>query len=410
MTSAFLAEEEDLMARIHKYFLPVYLLATIGLVMAGSAMAQSSIGTWERTFGGPRRDTANRVLPVPSGGFIVAGETQSSGAGNSDAWVIRLDAQGRKVWERKFGGANYDFATVARPIPGGGFFVVGNTRSRGAGKTDGMVARLDELGKTRWEYLFGRSGNDHLFSAANAPGGGLVVAGRTNSTRDGKNDAWIIRLDGAGKVLWERVIGASGRDDLANFIAAVPGGGFIFVGYNEGAGNQTDVWVVRLSGNGHIVWSKNYDYGGKTDRGKSIQATFTGGFIVAADTLVGSGQNFDAWIFTLDSNGRMGWSQKWGAGKMDLLTYAAPTLDGGYVFSGVTESFGRGRADAMFIRLNAKGKVVWANSRGGSGWDYGTSIFPSPGGGFIAAGRTTSKGAGKEDAWILRMDEDGNIR
>ncbi|MCH8076856.1 MAG: hypothetical protein IIC64_13665 [SAR324 cluster bacterium] len=398
------------MVKLLKISLPALLLATMPLFMAGNAMAQSKVGAWERTFGGPRRDTANMVLPVPGGGFIVAGETQSSGAGFSDAWVIRLDAQGGKMWERTFGGPHNDSATVARPIPRGGFYVVGNTRSRGAGKTDGMVVRLDDQGRTLWEYLFGRSGNDHMLSAANAPRGGLVVAGRTNSTRDGKNDAWIIRLDGTGKVLWERVIGVSGRDDLANFIAAVPGGGFIFIGYKETAGNQTDVWVVRLSNTGRIVWSRSYDYGGKTDRGKSIQPTLTGGFIVAADTLIGSGQNFDAWIFTLDRNGRMGWNEKFGAKKMELLTYAAPTPDGGFVFSGVTESFGRGRADAMFIRLNAKGKLIWAKPVGGRGWDFGASIVPVPGGGFIAAGRTSSKGAGKEDAWILRMDEKGNIR
>lgn len=398
------------MARVRKFFLPVFLFSAISLAMGANAVAQSNVRTWTRTFGGPRRDKANLVLPVPSGGFIVAGATQSSGAGNSDAWVIRLDGQGRKVWERTFGGANSDSATVARPIPGGGFFVVGNTRSRGAGGSDGMVARLDERGKTRWEYLYGRGGNDYLLSAANASGGGLVAAGRTNSTPDGKNDAWIIRLNGAGKVLWERVIGVRGKDDLANFIAAVPGGGFIFTGYREGARNQTDVWVVRLSNSGRVVWSKSYDYGGKTDRGKSIQTTLSGGFIVAADTLVGSSQNFDAWILTLDAKGRMMRNKILGAKKMDLLTFAAPTLDGGFVFSGSTQSFGRGKSDAMFIRLGADGKLIWAHAHGGSGWDYGASIFPAPGGGFIAAGRTTSGSAGQEDAWILRLNEKGVIR
>ena len=136
----------------------------------------------------------------------------------------------------------------------------------------------------------------------------------------------------------------------------------------------------------------------------------SGGFIVAGGTQSGGAGNSDAWIFTLDRNGRLGWSQKFGARKMELLTNVAPTLDGGFVFSDVTESFGRGKADAMFIRLSARGKVIWAISRGGSGWDYGASIFPSPTGGFIAAGRASSKGAGKDDAWILHMDDKGKIR
>lgn len=106
----------------------------------------------------------------------------------------------------------------------------------------------------------------------------------------------------------------------------------------------------------------------------------------------------------------MGWNKKFGARKMDLLTFVSPIMDGGFVFSGLTESFGRRRADARFKRLSAKGKLVWANSRGGMGRDYGTSIFSTPSGGFIAAGRTSCTGAGKEDAWILRMDEDGNVR
>lgn len=184
---------------------------------------------------------------------------------------------------------------MARPIPRRGFCVVGNTRSRGAGKTDGIVVRLDHHGKTDGSIYTVVALTTYLFSNVNTPGG-LVGGSRTNSTSSGKNDGWIIRLDCAGKVLWEGFIGSKGKDELANFIAAVPGGEFVFVCYNEAANNQTDIGVVRLSGNGSIVWSKSYDYGGKTDRGNSILPTTTGGFVVVADTLVGSGQNFDVWI------------------------------------------------------------------------------------------------------------------
>ena len=110
---------------------------------------------WEKTFGGAKADVAYSIVALPDGGFAVAGVTKSKGAGNKDAWVLRLDGKGRILWEKAFGGAKADLAYSIIALPDGGFAVAGETKSKGADKWDAWVLRLDGTGRMLWEKNFG---------------------------------------------------------------------------------------------------------------------------------------------------------------------------------------------------------------------------------------------------------------
>ena len=97
---------------------------------------------WDRTFGGRSKDEARSIASTPDGGYVVAGWTQSKGAGKSDAWVIKLDSAGRKVWDRTFGGSDSDLASSILTTPDGGYVVAGWTGSTGAGGSDAWVIKL----------------------------------------------------------------------------------------------------------------------------------------------------------------------------------------------------------------------------------------------------------------------------
>ena len=102
--------------------------------------------TWAKTFGDLYNDMAHSVQQTSDGGYIVAGETYSYGAGNADAWILKLDASGIIVWQKTLGGTNYDIANSIQQTSDGGYIVAGETSSSGAGSADFWVLKLDSSG------------------------------------------------------------------------------------------------------------------------------------------------------------------------------------------------------------------------------------------------------------------------
>jgi len=137
--------------------------------------------TWERTFGGAQNDFVHAVAVTADGGYIVAGTTESKGAGGMDAWVLKLDAYGRLEWERIFGGVQNDLACGIAVTVDGGYIVAGTTESKGAGGTDGWVLKLDAHGQLEWERTFGGARRDHLCRIAATADRGYIVASYTFS-------------------------------------------------------------------------------------------------------------------------------------------------------------------------------------------------------------------------------------
>ena len=180
---------------------------------------------WERTFAGIGENFAAYVLSAPDGGYILAGNDETAFEVTANAWVIRLDRLGNTLWKRTYGGKYYDVASAITAVPSGGYLLAGYTNSKGAGYSDGWAVRLDEKGNTLWERTFGGRREDKAFAVipADGNGGGFLLVGRTSSRGAGKSDAWAIRLDDEGNKIWERAVGGS-EWDVAYGVVRVPGG------------------------------------------------------------------------------------------------------------------------------------------------------------------------------------------
>jgi uncharacterized delta-60 repeat protein len=199
---------------------------------------------WQKTYGGSGDDYAYSIQQTTDGGYIVAGWTSSFGAGNYDFYVIKLDANGNKVWEKTFGGSSEDRAYSIQQTTDGGYIVAGWTYSFGAGIYDVYIIKLDADGNKVWEKTFGGSGWDEAFSIQQTTDGGYIVAGWTSSFGAGWEDVYIIKLDADGNKVWEKTFGGSGWDEAFS-IQQTTDGGYIVAGYTDGAGN-TNVYVIRM--------------------------------------------------------------------------------------------------------------------------------------------------------------------
>jgi hypothetical protein len=277
--------------------------------------------SWDVGFGGSESDFLISVAQTPDGGFILCGSstsatnTQKTGShfGGFDIWIVRLDTNGNKLWDRTYGGTNDDLPGGIAVTSDGGFIIggyssspaSGNKSSPGFGFADCWVIRLDTDGNKLWEQTYGGSDDDTAGSVKQTADGGFIVGGyylSTNGCRSdtsfGGLDYWIFRLDSNGNKLWDRSFGGSGNESLWG-LEQTPDGGFLLGGHSTSSpsGNkesvkfgENDLWVVRVDRNGNKLWDQSYG-GAGNDYGGRIQQTPDGGFILGGTSYSASGGN-----------------------------------------------------------------------------------------------------------------------
>jgi len=375
-----------------------------------SAIKQKQIKVikWDKTYGGGNGDWAKSIQQTEDGGYIVAGYTASKGAGGTDFWVIKLDEEGNIIWDKTYGGSEGNGATSIQQTKDGGYIVAGGTESKGAGYADFWVIKLNARGNKIWDKTYGESGDDVATSIQQTKDGGYIVAGSTQSKGAGNYDFWVIKLDTRGNKIWDKTY-SGGYWDEANSIQQTEDGGYIVAGRaaSKGAGGA-DFWVIKLAEEGNKIWDKTYG-GNDWDYANSIQQTEDGGYIVAGYTASKGAGGTDFWVIKLDARGDIIWDKTYGGNNSDEAYSIQQTKDGGYIVAGKTESKGAGKEDFWVIKLDKEGNIIWDKTYGGSGDDWAYSIQQTKDGGYIVAGWTDSKGAGDKDFWVIKLDKNGEL-
>jgi len=387
-----------------KTFLFISVLLTLS-ICASTGVCQTH---WIKTYGGSSSDYAYSIQQTVDGGYIVAGKTDSCGAGGYDIWVLKLESNGIIQWEKTYGGSSYERGLFIQQTSDGGYIVGGRTQSYGAGSNDYFVLKLDSNGIVEWEKTYGGSSSCAARSIQQTVDGGYIVAGFTDSYGAGGYDAWVLKLDSNGIIEWEKTYGGSSYDESIAVQQTVDGG-YIVAGdtVSYGAGGP-DAWVLKLDSNGIVEWEKTYG-GSSEDIAYAIQQTGDGGYIVAGLTDSYGAGGYDDWVLKLDSNGIVEWEKTYGGSGSCIARSIQQTGDGGYIVAGLTRSYGAGGSDGWVLKLDSNGIVQWEKTYGGSSDDYAYSIQQTVDGGYIVAGLTESYGAGGYDAWVLKLGSSGDI-
>ena len=225
---------------------------------------------WAKTYGGSYDERAFSIQQTGDGGCIVAGYTASFGAGSTDAWVLKLNAEGDIEWQKTYGGWNLDRASSIHGTKDGGYTVLGYTVSFGAGLDDIWVLKLDSEGSIEWQRSYGGGNSDFGHSIQQTDDEGYIVAGCTYSFGNGLNDGWILKLDSIGDIEWQHTVGGD-QYDCAHSIQQTNDGGYIAGGYTESfSGRSQNAWIIKLDSEGRIEWQQTVGASG-VDRINSIQ-------------------------------------------------------------------------------------------------------------------------------------------
>jgi hypothetical protein len=210
---------------------------------------------WQKTYGGTDSDFVNSIQQTSDSGYIVAGQTGSFSAGSYDVWVLKLDGDGYVQWQKTYGGAaNNDSANSIQQTSDNGYIVAGQTQSFGAGGYDAWVLKLDGDGYVQWQKTYGGTSEDEVYSIQQTSDNGYIVAGQTYAFGAVYSDAWVLKFDGNGYVQWQKTYGGTANNDSANSIQQTSDGGYIVAGFTtlQSLYRDTDVWVLRLDANGCI--------------------------------------------------------------------------------------------------------------------------------------------------------------
>ena len=382
--------------------LSVLLLAVLVLPFSKG----EATSTWAKSYGGLGDDDVFRAIEISSnGGYLIAGHTDSSGAGNKDLWLIKINEEGAVEWQKTYGGIAGDVARSIRETADGGHIVVGFTNSFTSGSNDVWVIKLNSDGNIEWQKAYGAGGADVAHAVQQTSDGGYVVAGYTKSFGASMKDYFILKLSATGEVQWQKRYGGI-KDDVIRYVVQLSDGGYLAAGFTHSFGKNGDILVIKLDANGNLIWQKTY--GGSKFEEPGAILEMPDGYIIMEQTASFSNST-DGWVFKLDVNGKILWQKTYGGTGFDEISAAQITSDGGFIAVGETTSFGAGPEDFWILKFDADGNLQWEKRHGGSNADEAESVALTPDGGFVVVGHTFSFGASGHDIWVTSLDSDGNF-
>ncbi len=257
---------------------------------------------WDKTIGSTGADYGYSIIRTTDGGFAIAGYTNSFGAGGYDCYVVKLDTGGVVQWNKTLGGTGTDVSYSIKQTTDNGYIIAGSTNSYGAGSTDFYIAKLDNNGNLQWSRTCGGAGSEEARSVVQTSDGGFVAAGYTNSYGAGDYDSYFVKFDAAGTLLWSRTAGGV-NDDRIFSISQTTDTGFVSAGYTTSFGaGLNDINIVKLNSVGSVQWCKTIG-GPLNDNASSIIKTSDGGYAITGIT-VSFGAGFsDVFFVKIDGSG-----------------------------------------------------------------------------------------------------------
>jgi len=376
----------------------LYSICLIGVVLScgGIRLSHAAEGDllWDRRYGGDNWDSAHDVVQTPDGGYALAGMTQSYGAGLQDFWLVKTDASGDTLWTRSYGGPSNENAAALTATQDGGLLLVGRTMSFGLNGYDLWAIKTDAVGDTQWTRAYDYMGDEYGHGVVQTDDGGFAFAGY------GSGDFLLVRTDGSGNELWHRFYGGL-YDDHAQSVARTADGGFLLVGETNsfGAGN-TDARMLKVNADGDSLWSRTfggagYDYG---YWGMESNA----GYVLAGSTDSFGAGPVDAWMAKADLQGDSLWAYAFGTAEIEYA-YAATQTENAFLLTGLyNETYDPGQV--LLIKTDLNGNELWTETYGDSLLDdLGFSIIQNSDGDYIIAGRSSTR-TGNYEAYLLAVE------
>ena len=214
----------------------------------------AGIVLWNQTYGvAANTEYGYGLAPAPDGGLAVIGRAYGKGAGDADIWLVRLDKSGKQLWEKTFGGKDYDTGSDVEEVAGGFVLAGGWTPGGGSDDTVPWLGRVDAQGITVWESTYPAGPGSYAWAVTPLADGGFAATGLAYHKPHPYDQALLLRVDAKGKRLFERLYGGDGDEDGSAILPAA-GGGYVILADDESKGaGGSDAWLLKTDAWGNVT-------------------------------------------------------------------------------------------------------------------------------------------------------------
>lgn len=315
---------------------------------------------WRQTYGGTLHDIAFGFCQTSDNGFAITGYTVSYGtAGLPDLWLLKTDASGNEQWNVAFDVGYVEIGFTVLQTADGGYLVGGHIDYQEFLDSDAWLIKTDSSGNELWNRTYGGAEFERCYDII-PTATGFAFTGFTESySMDGMaQDVWLVSINSGGTELWNFSYGGALTPDFGNRLLQTTDSGFAIVGYTESYDvGMGDVWLVKTTGGGVEIWNQSYG-GPGIDRGDAIVQTSDNGYAIVGYTMsFGAGLD-DLWLIKTDLNGVTEWTRTYGDAQEDAGRDLLLSASNGFTVAGETTSYGAGLEDLWLLQLDSHGNFT----------------------------------------------------
>jgi hypothetical protein len=355
---------------------------------------------WARVFGGPYHDYVHSAWELADRDVVVGGDTQILSGLPVYLWLSRMSPSGAVLWQKKYFLDENNKMVGFEPASDGGFAVL---------SSGFWFLKLDADGSISWQRRYSSTPNAVGGRAMKAASDGGWILGGGQFLSSVGWEVVLVKINSAGAIQWQKRYGAADYDELIGIDQTEDGGYVLAVRSNDFSAGEMDYMVVRVDSVGALQWAKTYG-GADYDEIKAVRAAPDGGYYVVGRTESFGLGGSDVWLLKLSSSGAVLWQKTYGASGSDQGTDVYLTPDGNLLVSGMTSSYGTGVGDVWALSLDASGNILWQKTFGaGTAADWGDSIRPTMDEGVLIGASGQSVGYGQMDNIVLRLFPDGAL-
>lgn len=361
-------------------------------------MGQSSLQIeWDKTFGDKKNQSATSIIQNSNYELVIGG-INSVGIGWLP-WIIKTDINGNLLNENSPRGVFISGYCSIIQTSDNGYATLGFSNSVD-GNSISLLKFSSSLGN-QWNKSFGQYENNYGMDVINTNDGGMMVLGNSSSVDD-KYSINLYKTDKNGAQKWTK----SYHSQYANFgnkIIQTSDNGYLIVGRSQvTADGFSDLYALKIDASGTVKWEFSLE-GSSGDEAVYVVKANDGGYLIAGNTASYGAGWIDGWLIKIDDNGNKIWNKTYGGRQNDELCSIIPNGDG-YLIAGSTKSSGSGDWDYWIFGIDNMGNLLWENTFGGSEEEKAAAFTKTFDGGLAVVGHTKSKGAGKKDLWLVKLN------
>lgn len=406
-----------------------------------------------KTFGGTKNESGQSITKTQDGGYAILGFAQSNDGNlenkandSFDYWLLKFDSSNNLQWQQTYGGSDDDRGSNLIQTTDGGYAILGYSKSNDGdisvnnGFEDFWISKLDASGAITWEKSFGFAGVDNGISLIQTNDGGYLLSGvldvsasggegnsKSGNVKHAGGDYWIIKIDSNGEKQWSKFFGGSFTDTPYSAIQTQDND-YIIVGSSDSADfnissniGSYDFWIIKISESGNLIWEKSFG-GSEIDEARGIVASSDGNYVIVGDTrsndfdVSNNNGAADLWVIKISESGNLIWEKSFGGSNFDVGRSIKNTQDNGFIISGSSRSadgnvsINQGQNDAWVLKIDENGNLEWQKTIGGSEIDFAYDATELNDGTTIVVGESNSsnidipENKGFSDLLILKLN------